>query len=74
MPLWQFTLMTVIGAAAWNTALIAAGRALGENWDEVAGVVGSLTTVVVVGAIVAVGAAAVLWWLRRRRRRATSRP
>jgi membrane protein DedA with SNARE-associated domain len=68
MPLWQFTLMTVIGSAVWNTALIAAGRELGENWEKVAVVVGSLSTVVVVGVIVAVVAAAAVWWVRRRRR------
>ncbi len=35
MPLMQFTLLTLIGSAIWNTVFVMAGYLLGENWHLV---------------------------------------
>jgi membrane protein DedA with SNARE-associated domain len=67
MPLWQFTLLTALGSAAWNAALIGAGRALGANWEEVASVVSSASTVVLICAGIALLGVIALWWRRRGR-------
>jgi membrane protein DedA with SNARE-associated domain len=65
MPLGRFVLLTALGSCGWNALLIGAGRLLGENWSQVAGVVGSVTNVVlallVIAAVVLGG-----WWWRSR--------
>lgn len=66
MPLLQFTLLTTIGSLAWNALLIGIGAALGENWDEVATVIGPISTAAVIGLVLATAAAA-LWLMRRQR-------
>jgi len=55
MDLVRFSVLTAIGSAMWNTALIVAGAILGERWEEVGDVVGLLQALVilVVGALVA---------------------
>lgn len=53
----RFTVLTAIGSAMWNTALIAAGAVLGERWERVGDVVGLLQGAV----ILAIGGA--LGWL-----------
>lgn len=58
MPLGRFTVLTTIGSAVWNLALISAGAALGDNWEEVGDVV-SLFQIAVVVAIIGL----VLWFL-----------
>ena len=40
MPLGRFTVLTAIGSALWNTALISAGAVLGERWERVGDIVG----------------------------------
>jgi membrane protein DedA with SNARE-associated domain len=35
MPLWTFVLYTTLGSGLWNAGLIAAGWALGANWQLV---------------------------------------
>jgi len=66
MPLGRFVLLTALGSCAWNTFLIGLGRLLGENWSQVAGVVGSISDVVL--ALLAVAAVALgIWWWRRSR-------
>jgi len=37
MPFGVFMLLTALGSAIWNTALVCAGAALGERWDSVLG-------------------------------------
>ncbi len=65
MPLGRFALLTAIGSAAWDALLIGAGWLLGENWERVSRLVGSVSDVVlVVVLVVAVGLA--LWWWRQR--------
>ena len=35
MPLVPFIVCTALGSAVWNTALIGAGAALGNQWENV---------------------------------------
>lgn len=71
MPLFRFTLLTAAGSALWNTLLLTAGYALGNNWSRVADVVGPLSEIFILIALIS-GAALVVWWLyfRKRKRRA----
>ena len=65
MPLGRFVLLTALGSGVWNSLLIGTGWLLGENWSQVAGVVGSISDVV--WALLAVAAfVLVVWWWRRR--------
>jgi len=68
MGFGRFALYTVMGTVLWNGALVAAGWALGERWQEVLDVVDRLEGLLwVLLALVVVG-----WivWQRRRRARA----
>lgn len=51
MPLLRFTVLSAIGSAVWNTALVGAGALLGHRWDVVGDYVGILQWIVVVGAV-----------------------
>ena len=53
MPLVLFTALTLTGSLVWNTALIVAGYALGENWHIVEQYVGVFTKVVIVLVVLA---------------------
>jgi membrane protein DedA with SNARE-associated domain len=53
MPLLRFVVLTAIGSGVWNAAFIALGWALGENWEQVEGVLGPVSYVVL--ALLAVG-------------------
>src|SRR5690606_21806018 len=53
-----FTLYTVLGSLVWNTTLVLAGYALGDNWETVSEYVDVLQYVVV-----AAIAAALAWWV-----------
>jgi len=64
MPLVRFALLTVIGSAVWNAALIGAGYLLGANWGRVSGWAGSYSEVV----LLVVVAIAILYPLLRRPR------
>lgn len=59
MPLGRFTLLTAIGSALWNTALICAGAVLGERWERVGDFVGLFQGVVIIAIVAIVGY--VLW-------------
>jgi membrane protein DedA with SNARE-associated domain len=48
MPLVRFTVLTALGSAVWNTALIGAGALLGDNWERVGDYVGVLQWIVIV--------------------------
>ncbi|WP_077138313.1 DedA family protein [Flaviflexus massiliensis] len=61
MPLITFSLLTLVGSLIWNTILIYAGFALGENWDRVEGWVGTLSTIVIIVVVVLLA-----WWITRR--------
>jgi len=64
MHLGLFIALTTTGSAIWNAVLIAAGAALGSQFDDVGDVVGPLSTAVV--AVLAFVVLVVLVRLRRR--------
>lgn len=67
MPLGRFTVLTAAGSALWNTLLLAAGYALGNNWSRVAGVIEPISDAVLI--ILFVGGIGLLaWWLYSKRR------
>jgi membrane protein DedA with SNARE-associated domain len=61
MPIGRFTLLTALGSAMWNTALISAGAVLGERWERVGDVVGLVQGAVIVAVVALVG---YLAWIR----------
>ena len=61
MPFLRFSVLTVIGSAIWNTALIGAGAILGERWRSVGDAVGLFQGVVIVAIV---GALAYAVWRR----------
>lgn len=66
-PFPRFVVLTTLGGAIWNAALIGAGWALDDAWRRVEHVMGPASMAVVV----AMAAAALAWWgvaWRRRRR------
>lgn len=71
MPLGRFMLLTALGSAVWNTALVLAGYVLGEQWHRIEDGVGVVQKVV----LVAVAGGLALWSGRRiaARRRARGR-
>ena len=58
MPIVRFTVLTIIGSTVWNSALVGAGAALGENWEDVGDWVGLFQLVVIVVIVLLV-----LWFL-----------
>ncbi len=64
MPLLRFTLLSVLGSAAWNTLLICAGWSLDDNWRQVANVVGPISNGVFVILLVAAAGGALWLWRR----------
>ncbi len=65
MPVLRFALLTALGSAVWNSALIGAGWSLGENVHVLGDAIGSASRVLLV-VVVAVAVASIVW-LRRRR-------
>lgn len=67
MPFLLFSMLTLIGSLVWNSALVGAGYALGQQWHVVQNYVGYLQVAVVVVIVAAVG-----WYVvvRIRRHRA----
>lgn len=63
-PFVRFVLLTTAGSAAWNTLLLGMGWYLGENWQQIADVVGPISNLILVLVAVAL-VGAVVWWLRR---------
>jgi membrane protein DedA with SNARE-associated domain len=53
MPVVRFVVLTAIGSGVWNAAFLALGWVLGENWEQVEGVLGPVSYVVL--ALLAVG-------------------
>jgi membrane protein DedA with SNARE-associated domain len=48
MPLWRFSLYTLIGSAVWNTIFVVAGYQLGARWKDVGKYSDPINTAVVV--------------------------
>jgi membrane protein DedA with SNARE-associated domain len=65
VPPMRFTVLTALGSAVWNAALIVAGAVLGDQWERVADVVGALQWGVIL-VIVAAGTSFVVLRVRRR--------
>ena len=55
MPILRFSLFTLLGSLTWNSALVGAGYALGDRWEQVGEYVGYLQYVVIAVALVALG-------------------
>jgi len=66
MPVAKFIALTTLGSTVWNCALIGAGWALGEHYEQVGGIVGPIGTAVV-GACALAALVLVLRAYRRRR-------
>ncbi len=65
MPLSRFVLLTALGSGVWNTLLIGSGWLLGENWSQIAGVVGSVSDAALALLAIAAVVAVCIWWWRR---------
>lgn len=59
MPLGRFVVLTTAGSLVWNLALIGAGAALGERWEDAGDWVGVLQWVVI--AVIVLGVAYWAW-------------
>lgn len=53
MKFGVFMLFTTIGTLGWNVLLVLLGAALGESWEDIAGIIGTYSSVVY--AIIAAG-------------------
>ena len=71
MPLLKFTVLTTLGSAIWNAALIGAGVALGSAYERLSGPI-SIAALVVLG-VAAIAAFVFIRRYRRRRRKSTMR-
>jgi membrane protein DedA with SNARE-associated domain len=58
MPLLRFTVLTILGSLVWNSALVGAGAALGENWERVGDWVGLFQVAVIIAVV-----GLVLWFV-----------
>jgi membrane protein DedA with SNARE-associated domain len=63
MPIPQFLVLSAAGSAIWNTALISAGAALGDQWDRASEYVDVFTY-----ATIAVIGGAIVWFVVKRLR------
>lgn len=69
MAFGTFTVYTAIGSLIWNSALIGAGYALRDNWEDVEPVLGVVQYIVIAVIVVAVG-----WFLWSRIRSTRPQP
>jgi membrane protein DedA with SNARE-associated domain len=67
MPLWLFTVLTVVGSAIWNALFVGLGYLLGDRWTEV-GKYSDVINYVVVGGLVVIVAGLFARRAARRRR------
>jgi len=65
MQVGRFAMLTIVGSAIWNAALIGAGWGLGSNYEKVGAIIGPTSTAII--AVVVLAAIVIsIWWLRRR--------
>lgn len=64
MPIGQFLLLTTLGSALWNAALIGAGALVGDNWRTVSEIV-STYSYVVLALVIVFSVVAFAVWRRR---------
>jgi membrane protein DedA with SNARE-associated domain len=69
MPFWRFTVLTLLGCIPWVLALALAGRAVGDNWEDLQHALHYFDYVLVVAIM---GAIVHLSLRHRRRRRAAA--
>ncbi len=69
MNFFLFILLTTIGSLIWNTILVYAGFAVGDNWEVIVHYMDIYSTVAY-GVLAISGLAAVIWYIRFRRKRA----
>lgn len=69
MPFWRFTILTLIGCIPWVLALALAGRAVGDNWEDLQHALHYFDYVLVLAIM---GAIVHLSLRHRRRRRAAA--
>jgi membrane protein DedA with SNARE-associated domain len=55
MPLAKFSLFTLVGSLVWNSALVGAGYALGDRWEQVGDYVGYFQYVVIAVILLGIG-------------------
>lgn len=68
MNVFSFGLFTLLGSAVWNALLIYLGFILGENWSQVADVIGQFSTVIKI-VIAALVVWAIVALIRRQKKR-----
>lgn len=68
MNVLSFGLFTLLGSAVWNALLIYLGFILGENWSQVADVIGQFSTVIKI-VIVALVIWVIIKLIRRQKKR-----
>jgi len=59
MPLWRFTLFSIVGAVPWVMLLVWAGMVLGDNWQDLKHQLRGLDYIVV--AVIVLGVALFVW-------------
>jgi len=64
MPVWRFTILTFIGCVPWVIALTLAGRAVGDNWEQLQHHLRWLDYAIVLAVV-----AGIVWLVVRSRRR-----
>lgn len=62
----KYVLLTTIGTAVWNVALVGAGWILGREWEQVSDTVGALSTPLLIAAVAGTALFLVWWSLSRR--------
>ncbi|MDO9353172.1 MAG: DedA family protein [Solirubrobacteraceae bacterium] len=67
MPLWRFIALTTLGSAVWNSALIGAGWALGDQWGQLETFIGPLSRIALVAVVAGIGVFIVRRWQASRR-------
>jgi len=55
MPVWRFTLFSILGAVPWVMLLVWGGMVLGENWAEIKGALRGLDHLVALALLALVG-------------------
>ncbi|MGE9808551.1 MULTISPECIES: DedA family protein [unclassified Janibacter] len=74
MRVSTFVLLTTVGSLIWNTALVTAGYALGDNWEAVQGYVDPISKIVLLLLLLALVGWIVMLVRRRLRRGAEGDP
>lgn len=67
MPRWRFLALTALGSAIWNSLLIGAGWALGDQWGEIETIVGPLSRIALVLLVAGIAAFIARRWVNGRR-------